>query len=302
MIATNDRQCKTNQDCVDQQLGGLCVDQVCEPDTSSVCLGPACMMGPDAAVPPDDSCTNDAQCRAESTPRCMHGTCVSREIAERWMCAVEDQTIRTRTVRYSFHIVDFLTREPPKDVVVHACRNNDVACEQPVATFTDTDATGHAQFDLPAGFLGFFDIKSDAVPSLLYVTKPIVKNTLNRDLPVLSWDTVDITAMYAGFTFQRDKGLALLEALDCSDTPAGGVQFTVTGGARDQFYLVDQVPSTDARVTSYDSSNNTANGGFINVPPGFVTFSAYLGLDGPELGSFNAQIRAGTITFIDMDF
>jgi hypothetical protein len=52
----------------------------------------------------------------------------------------------------------------------------------------------------------------------------------------------------------------------------------------------------------YDSINNTASGGFINVPPGFVEFTARIGTDGIELGSFNAQIRARTITFIDMHF
>jgi hypothetical protein len=232
----------------------------------------------------------------------LNETCVSNELASHWLCTADDQSIKPASVRYGFHIVDFLSREPPKNIVVKACRSNDVGCAEPVSTFNDTDGTGHAQFDLPSGFFGFFDIHSDAIPTLLYVTKPIVKNTLNRDLPVLTGATVQLTAQVTGFTVDSKKGLALLEALDCSDTPQGGVQFAVTSAMADQFYLVDQVPSRDATVTVYDEVNNTANGGFVNVPTGFNTFSARLGVDGLELGSFNAQVLEGGITFIDMHF
>jgi hypothetical protein len=49
-------------------------------------------------------------------------------------------------------------------------------------------------------------------------------------------------------------------------------------------------------------TDNTADGGFINLAPGFITFRAHLGVDGLELGRFNAQIRANTITYIDLSF
>lgn len=260
-------------------------------------------MTSESVLPPSPiKCMTDRECTSSDTPRCFNGTCESREIADRWLCDPEDQMIKTTTVRYGFHIVDFLSGMPPKNIVVKACRNNDVACGEPVATFTDADGTGHAQFELPAGFLGFFDIRSDEMPALLYVTKPIYKNTLNRDVPLLSVSTVTITAIAAGVKFDDTKGLALLEAIDCSDTPAGGIQFKVSDATANQFYLVDQAPNIDAKLTVYDEATNTADGGFINVQPGFVQFSAYVGLDGLKLGSFNAQIRANTVTFIDMDF
>jgi hypothetical protein len=45
-----------------------------------------------------------------------------------------------------------------------------------------------------------------------------------------------------------------------------------------------------------------ANGGFMNVEPGFVTFTARYGVGGPVLGSFNVAVRASTFTFVDMYF
>jgi hypothetical protein len=38
------------------------------------------------------------------------------------------------------------------------------------------------------------------------------------------------------------------------------------------------------------------------LEPRFYTFSAYLGENGIELSSFYAQIRAQTITYIDLSF
>ena len=113
---------------------------------------------------------------------------------------------------------------------------------------------------------------------------------------------MQITAGIANVPFDMAKGLAVLEMLDCSLNPAGGVQYKQSGADGNQFYLVNQVPSFDATETVYDSENNTADGGFINLSPGYVTFTASLSESGLQLGSFNVQIRANTVTFVDLDF
>jgi len=297
LIHTDERQCKHDLDCVTAKLGTTCVDQVCIMEEE--CQGETCSMSNASAS--EGTCDTDKECKSAASPRCWNKKCVSNDVANRWICS-DDQTIKGATVRYGFHIVDFLSRQPPNNVVARACRNSDVGCAEPVATFTDMDKTGHAQFELPTGFFGFFEVTSDSLPTVLYVTKPITRNTLNRDLPVLTPDTVQLLAGAVGYPYDSKKGLALLEALDCSDTPAGGIQFSIVGGSADQFYVVDQVPSRDAKISQYDVTNNTANGGFLNVPPGFVTFGAHLGVDGLQLGTFNARIRANAITFIDMHF
>ena len=297
LIETHDRQCKTDADCVNAKLGTLCADQVCV--ESSSCEGPACTTA-DAVI--NSKCANDDECTNDAAPRCFNKTCVSSEIAQRWMCKDDDKSVSAPTIRYNVHIVEFLSRQPPKNIVVKACRQNDPNCEAPATVFTDTGGTGDVQLELQTGFTGFFEITSDAMPTLLYVTKKIVKNTANRDLPVLNATTVAALAEITKVPFDENKGIALIEALDCSTTPQGGIQFKLIDAMADAFYLVDGVPSKDAMLTEYDSVNNSANGGFINVPPGSTLFSAHQGIDGLELGTFNVVIRKGTITFIEMYF
>jgi hypothetical protein len=299
-LNTDERQCQTNTDCVNAKLGTVCVHQVCM-DTSE-CSAGAC----DAATSESmlgvnkTTCEDDLDCGGK-TPRCLNKNCVDAPTAEHWLCPPTDQTVRNSSVRFNFHVVDFLTRKPPKGVVAKACRNNDVGCEEPVDTFTDMEETGNAQLTLPTGFVGFFEVKCEAIDTLLYIPQPSIRNTHSRDLPVLTTETVGITANLLGYPYDPSKGLALIDALDCSETPQGGIHFESREGG-DPFYLVDQVPNKDTPFSVYDQVNNSANGGFINVPPGFVQFSARVGLDGLQLGSFNAQIRPRTITFIDMHF
>lgn len=307
-INTDQRQCTDDADCVKAGLGALCMDQVCvdadDADGDSSELGADCpdgsactaLMSSDADP---STCDSDADCSAQDKPRCLGTSCVSEQLADQWLCA-DGQSIKTSEVRYGFHLVEFLSGDPPKNVKVKACRNSDPGCESPVATFEDKDGEGYVQLVLPTNFFGFFDIQSDVMPTLLYVTKPIGKNTQNRDLPLLAASTVELTANLASTEFDPDQGIVFLEALDCSDTPQGGIHFSAESGT--SFYLVNQLPDTDAQETVYDTTNNTADGGFINVDPGFISFGASLGVDGVELGTFNAQVRASTVTFIDMHF
>lgn len=303
LIDTNERQCKSDADCVASGLGNQCVDQVCtQKSTAAACPGSSCTSS-DNVVPGDGKCSTDKQCTSSDTPRCFDSTCVSSDVADRWVCTDGDnQSVRPATVRFTIHAVDFLSGKPPKNLVMLACHSNDVACAEPAGMFTDMDGTGHAQFDLPAPFMGFFEARSDELTTLLYLTRPLVKNTASRDLPILSASAVQITAGIANVPFDMTKGLAVLEMLDCSLNPAGGVQYTQNSAGANQFYLVNQVPSFDATETVYDSDNNTADGGFINLTPGYVTFTASLSDGGLQLGSFNAQIRANTVTFVDLDF
>lgn len=288
LAGLSDKQCEQDSDCVTPSFSGQCTRNVCVARTES------------DSGEPEGSCQTDDDCE-DQLPACFKDTCVSSAVAETWICETLPES-ESSVVHYGFHVVEFLSREPPANMVVRACRNNDVACTDPVGSFTDTTGDGYADFDLPNGFAGFFEINSDALQSLLYVTEPIVRDSQNRDVPVLDPSTVTLTATIAGFDYDETKGLAILEALDCTGNPAGGVHFTASREDADSFYIVDQVPSREAEITAYDAATNTADGGFINVSTGFVTFSAYLGVDGIELGAFNAQIRANTITFIDMHF
>lgn len=233
----------------------------------------------------------------------MRGACVSKELAARWLCPPKDEADdESDVIHYSIQVLEFISRKSPGHVSALACRTNDVNCSAPVASFVDEKGDGLVELDLPNGFSGFFEVKSDALTALSYLTKPLTHDLRDRDLQVSAPSTLKLLASIDGTKFDDERGLALVEAFDCSGTPAGGVHFEESKGNSKSFYIVDNTPNSAATVSVYDSVHDVADGGFINLEPGFITFRARWGVDGPLLGEFNAQVRANTFTFVDMYF
>jgi hypothetical protein len=281
LIDVHDWQCDTAAQCVHAKLGSL-----------------------EAPDREDNSrCTRDDEC-SKNTPRCMRGTCVAQDIADKFLCMPsEDDEPSSDTVKYSFNVMEYVSRMPPKNLTVKACQTADVTCRMPVAMFTDSEHTGLVQLELPKNFLGFFEVKSDdALPALSYLTKPVRHDWMDRDLQVSAPSTVMLLSNADMTDFDPSRGLALVEAFDCDGTPSGGVHFSESKNDSKPFYIVNRAPNSDVQVSSYDPDSNVADGGFINLQPGYITFTARYGVDGPVLGEFNAQVRANTITFIDMYF
>jgi hypothetical protein len=301
-VDASDPQCETNAECVELRLGARCVDRVCVGRIP--CRGSECDAGAaaDAGDRGPGDCLRDAQCTDRAAPRCMRGACVSEALAERWLCPEDEPIDRSRTVRYSTQVVEFVTRMPPGNVSAKACRTQDPDCTTPIAEFKDETGAGLIELELPAGFTGFFEVKSDALTALSYLTKPLRDDLRDRDLQVSARTTVEGLSRIDMTEFDRSKGIALLEAFDCSGKPAGGVHFEESKGTSKPFYIIDQVPNSQATVSVFDEVNNVANGGFINLEPGFTKFTARWGVDGPLLGEFNAHVRADTFTFVDMYF
>src|SRR5262245_38647157 len=173
------RQCDTSAQCTSAKLGDRCVNHVC--------VGAAPMTG-------DGTCSDDVHCDGD-TPRCMNGTCVSEELADRWLCESKTPSPRSGKVRYSLRAVDFVSRMPAKNVTAAACLSTDAGCEAPVAKFTDSNGSALIVLDLPYGFLGFIEVKSDALPAISYLTKPVTEDTVDRDLPVIQPDTLSFVSM-----------------------------------------------------------------------------------------------------------
>jgi len=270
-IDVDGKQCSADADCTARDLGDMCVHNVCVRSQTG---------GPDAG--PDDK---------------------KSDVPERFQCGADGSGSLSETVHYTFQVVEFVTRKAPEGLVVLACRNNDVVCADPSARYEDTNGTGLVELDLPFGFMGFFEVKSKVtLPALSYLTKPVLEDRRDRDLQVASAKTVEGLAAIANMPFDETKGIVMIEAFDCTRMPAEGVHFTEAKGGSTAFYLVNHVPNAEVTASVYDKDNNVADGGFLNVMPGYVTFSAYYGKDGPLLGEFNAAVRASTVTFIDMYF
>ena len=295
MIDVSGRQCETDKQCRDRQLGDVCSENVCitppQQSTSGV-----------DGTRRTEQCVRETDCSG-ATPRCMRGTCVSEAVAELFLCRPpEDPPIDQGTVRYEFKVIEYVMRAPPANISAKACRVSDVQCTRAILPVSIDQETGQVVFELPRGFLGFFEVLSDAMPALSYLTKPIEFDKVDRPLQLSAPQTFMTFAMLDGAEIDDTKGVALLEAFDCQGMPVGGVHFEASVEGARPFYIVNHVPNNAATVTSYDPTSMVADGGFMNVEPGFVTFSARYGVGGPMLGSFNVAVRTNTFTFIDMYF
>jgi hypothetical protein len=246
-------------------------------------------------------CNSESTCPADA-PRCMRGYCVTQEVSDMFSCRLDDAPVDADLVKYEFTVIEYVKRGPPGNISAKACRTNDVSCNDPILPMAIDQESGLVEFELPSGFLGFFEVLSDAIPALSYVTKPIVMDTVDRPLQLSYPETFRRFAMLDNAEIDESKGLALLEAFDCGGNPVGGVHFESSVSDVRPFYIVDHVPNSAATVSSLDPVNMVADGGFMNVKPGFVLFTARYDVGGPVLGSFNAYVRAGTFTFVDMHF
>ena len=268
LIDVEGAQCNADADCTSRKLGDTCVHNVCVINGSG---------SPDAGSTYGSAsgCSLDQDCRSASAPRCMRGECVPSNVAEHFLCGTDDSGQLSSSVHYTFQVVEFVTRKPPQDLVVLACRGNDVACADPSARFEDKSGTGLVELDLPFGFMGFFEVKSaNTMPALSYLTRPVLGDKRDRDLQVTAASTVQALAAISGVPFDETKGIAMVEAFDCTKTPAAGVHFAESKGSSTAFYLLNHVPNAEITQSVYDEDNNVADGGFVNVLPGFVTFSA----------------------------
>lgn len=304
LIDVSGQQCENASDCQRKQLGDACIDHVCvelAAQTTSDVQG-GLQSGVLESVSSNAPCTRDSDCD-ERTPRCMRGTCVSAAVADLFLCRQpEDPPIDAEPVSYSFKVIEFVTRMPPGNIAARACQSNDVTCSKAIEPRSIDPDTGVVAFDLPRGFKGFFEVTSDAIGVLSYLTKPILVDTVDRDLQVSSETTFRTLAELDGAEVDMSKGIALLEAFDCTGMPQGGVHFEASSQGVRPFYIVNHVPNHDVTVSVLDEDNNVADGGFLNIEPGFVTFTARYGVEGPVLGEYNVAVRAYTFTFIDMYF
>src|SRR5262245_32631795 len=96
LIDVDEKQCDRSADCVSAKLGDRCVDHVCVSDHASNETD----AGADAGELPEGMCATDKQCGDEKAPRCMRGTCVTSELAERWMCETPQEQKSSGTVHY----------------------------------------------------------------------------------------------------------------------------------------------------------------------------------------------------------
>lgn len=313
LIDVGGDQCSTNSDCDRPGVGGTCELGVCVAMSSSAsrCDGGECASPADAS---DEVDAGDAGTDASTTPlcsgvRCEEGeVCFSEQCAiasmvEPFMCETVEPPPPVGTVRFTMPVRDFVSDEPLTDMVVLACRENDVTCADPIARFDDEGATGDVELQLPYEFQGYLEVRSsDALTSLWYFTEPLLAEMHAKVLKALAPSTIELLGSIAGLDVDvNSKGIVILEAFDCERNAAGGIQFQESKHSAIPFFVINDIPNKEGTVTVRNDVENQAAGGFVNAAPGFTLFSAHIGVDGPLLGvEINANVKANTVTYVDI--
>lgn len=305
LIDVDRHECGQDDDCGTGSCEqGLCVSR---DDSPIECDGGSCAAPGDGGGTPEDggaiaelgmACIGDTRCVEGAI--CFKDQCARERDVARFMCEPEAPAT-AGTVRFTMPVRDFVTDEPLPELVVLACLENDVGCDDPVARFDDPAQTGDVVLDLPHGFMGYLDVRSSAtLPSLWYFTQPLVAATDAKVLKAVAPETVQLLAGITALEVDASKGLVIMEAFDCEQNAVGGIHFEESKRAAIPFFIIDGLPNVESTVTIRNDMENQAAGGFLNATPGFTLFSARIGIDGPVLGTFNANVRANTVTYLDI--
>jgi hypothetical protein len=299
-------QCSRNSDCAQIGLPGVCERGVCVGQLASPArrpqddAGAALCSGNDCESVPElvGVCTADSDCAQGEA--CFGQACASEAEVMPFICDAKPAST-DETVHLSMMVREFVSQKPPVGLEVSACRKTDVTCSNELASFVDSDGSAVIELDLPRGFDGFLEVRSDdALTGLVYFTRPLEQSQLNRVLGVVAPTTLTLLASVSNTTVDPETGLVVMQAFDCMDVSVGGIHFEAGENSGTPFYIVDSAPSLESMVSVRDGSSGTAIGGFLNASPGFTIFSARIGVDGPLLGEFNALVRANAITYLDI--
>lgn len=302
LIDVGGDQCTADSECRGLGFDAVCEQGICvrDEEPAATCDGGSCETvdaGPDES-PLGGSCVGSTVC--EEGAYCFKDQCVIQDEVSLFICAPEQPT-PAASVRFTMPVRDFVTEMPLAGLLVLACNENDVSCAAPIAMFDDPEGTGDVVLDLPYGFMGYLEVTSDStLTSLWYFTRPLYEETNAKVLKAVAPDTLVLLASITSIKIEASKGVAIIEAFDCTESAVGGIHFEESKDDATPFYIIDSLPNAESTITVRNEQDNQAAGGFVNATPGFTLFSARIGIDGPLIGTFNANVKANTVTYLDI--
>ncbi len=291
LFSTTDHQCKTDGDCTARGAGF----QSTRCSADSVCV---------SAAVDGDSGVDAASNRAIDPFACANLPAPSPDPSKQLEMAM----------RYT----DFSTGMPPENTLVRLCAATDPNCANARATlegsgpgdagieggtgWVKTRADGTVSTKIELGFEGFFEARAVQYPPTFRSTSPALRNPKNEfeqlllrpaEIKFLSDEALGKPGSYDS----NGHGLVFVFARDCNQQPIPGASFTTsaTDPIMQLFYIINSAPSiTDTK------SDSLGRGGYINVPPGIHTFSAFYGEGAQKkrIGSGRVLVRAGAATTI----
>lgn len=244
-------------------------------------------------------CDTDEECAARGFDDsiCEAQACVPRPVDPVWGCLgnIEEPVITpgaTHTVTFQF--IDALTRLPPDDIEVRLCTQLDLSCMSPMVAGIELDAEGHGAVDVPSGFQGFFELTSSTTLPAIVPVGPVVADAESPTVEIVAGFVVTALADTAGVTLDLEKGIVLMLLTGCEPSGRAGVSFSADVEA-DSFYLYSLNPDTLAL-----ESDDSGQGGILNLEPGFVTLTTTRFETGEFIARRRVLVRSGTITYRTM--
>lgn len=299
-------QCRQQSDCAKLGLTGACVQGVCALDGPQACDGGAsCSAASDSQELSSSQCGPSRAC-ARATETCFKSQCAPTSEVQRFLCsapAVTGTSVEDGAMAVTMHVQEITSQLPPHGLVATACRTSDLTCANPVATWLDAHdrASGNVVLQLPRGFEGYLQITSaETLPALYVLARPLDAALRVGNIALFAPMTRNMWFDRTGYVPDASKGLVVLQALDCDGEPAAAVHFEESNTDGMQFYVVNSLPNMDSQSTVRDDASDQALGGYLNVTPGARIFSARIGMNGPLLGRFSLNVRANTVTCLDI--
>lgn len=253
----------------------------------------------------DVQCQVDADCAARGPAFegsvCSNEVCVPGDVTPSgpWSCLgeVEWPSTGAGAPRLSFRVIDVLTSSPPVGLEARVCSKLDIACDNPLPAPTSIDQQGLVTAEVSAGFDGYVELVSPTTtPALFFVTKPVHADTVVPGvIPVVSPEGFGAIAQAIGTTLDlQGSGHVYALSSDCDDAAARGVRFELDkmGAATTAYYMINNAPLGTAGATDAAGA-----GGFLNVPPGFVTITGFVADTDARVGDSSLVIRAGAVSY-----
>ncbi|AKV03553.1 hypothetical protein AKJ09_10216 [Labilithrix luteola] len=296
LFSTSDEQCATDADC--RQRGAMFASSRCS--TDNVCVGAASTTDLDASTESDAGADG-----AEDPFACANIPAPTPD--------------PTRQVDLTIRYTDFSTGSAPSDTVVRLCAATDTSCDHARTTlvgsgpgdagpegglgFVVPNADGTVTAKVEFGFEGFFEVRSNTyAPTFRSTSPPLRRPKTELEQLLLRPKEIHFLADSAlGRSDAYDDvghGLVFVMARDCNQQPLGGVSFTTSASdpKMQLFYIINSAPSISDTKT-----DSLGRGGFVNMPPGFHTFTATFADTGKRIGSGHTLVRAGAATTIAIE-
>jgi hypothetical protein len=209
------------------------------------------------------------------------------------------------TVKFTFAPLFASPPEEPTPFSIKACQQFDLDCKTPLFGPIDVEAGVAEDFEVPAGFIGYFDITNVATLHGLYFMGRAV-NVDTGGWPVRMPDAQ--TVQNLGFFAQQDVdpnlGIVLSVARSCEQIRSGdtlmppkplqGVTFSSSAGGN-VFYIVNDLPNVNTMVTGPQGA-----AGFVNVPIGTSVLNVKTEA-GQELKPVTVRLPGpNTISFVEV--